>query len=68
MLVENVPQVHYEKCHTVLSDKERNLGIITTSSLKSSEHVARATASANSMLGRMKHTFTSLYQENILAL
>ena len=37
---------------------EKDLGIYVTSNWKSSAHVTKVAARANSMLGRIRHTFT----------
>ena len=50
------------------TSNERVLGIIVTSDLKPSAQAARAAAAANSMLGRIKRTFTCLDDETMPAL
>ena len=50
------------------TSKEKDLGIIVTSDLKPSAQAARAAAAANSMLGRIKRTFTCLDDETMPAL
>jgi len=46
--------------------KEKDLGIIITPDLKPSEQVIRAASAANSMLARVKRTFTCMDQEMFL--
>ena len=41
-----------------VTTKEKDVGVIVTPDLKSTEQVARAAASANSMVGRIRRTFT----------
>ena len=50
----------------VTSDKEKDLGIIITPNLNTSEQVTRAAAAANSMLGRITKTFTYMGKEMFL--
>ena len=50
------------------TSKEKDLGIIVTSDLKPSAQAARAAAAANSMLGRIKQTFTYLDDMTVPAL
>ena len=42
------------------SDQEKDLGVLVTTDLKPSAQVSRAAACANSMLGRLRATFTCL--------
>ena len=51
--------------HLEHSSQERDLGVIVTSDLKPSSQVARAVSSANSMLGRIRRTFTCLNAETL---
>ena len=46
--------------------KEKDLGVMLTPDLKPSEQVARAASAANSMLGRIKRTFTCMDKEMFL--
>ena len=50
------------------TSQEKDLGILISSNLKPSAQVAKAAASANCMLGRIKHTFTCLDKETLPAL
>ena len=61
---------NYTLKNTTLSitSQEKDLGILITPNLKPSEQVTRAAASANSMLGRIKRTFTCLDKETLPAL
>ena len=47
------------------SEQEKDLGVIITSDLKPSAQVAKAAAAANSMLGRIRKTFTCLNAETL---
>ena len=47
------------------SEQERDLGVLITSNLKPSTQVARAASSANSMLGRIRSTFTCLNEQTL---
>ena len=48
--------------------EEKDLGVLVTPNLKPSAQVAKAAASANSMLGRIKRTFTCLDDTTLPAL
>ena len=52
----------------MVTDKEKDLGVIVTPDLKASEQVSRAAAAANSMLGRIRKTFTCMDKEMFLPL
>ena len=49
----------------VHSNQEKDLGVIVTPNLKPSTQVARAAASANSVLGRIKSTFSCLNEQTL---
>lgn len=61
---------NYTMGGTTLSttSSEKDLGIIITSNMKLSTQVAKAASTANSMLGRIKRTFTCLDEETLPAL
>ena len=48
--------------------EEKDLGVYVTPDLKSSAHVARVAARANSVLGQIRNTFTYMDKEMFLAL
>ena len=50
------------------SRKEKDLGVLVTSSMKVADQVAAAATAANSMLGRIRRTFTCLDQQTLPAL
>ena len=64
------PCYNYTMSGSTLSttSQEKDLGIIISSNMKPSAQVTKAAASANSMLGRIKHTFTCLDRETLPAL
>ena len=64
------PCYNYTMSGSTLSttSQEKDLGIIIPSNMKPSAQVTKAAASANSMLGRIKHTFTCLDRETLPAL
>ena len=64
------PCYDYTMNNTILSTTslEKDLGILISSDLKVSAQVAKAAAAANSMLGRIKRTFTCLDEETLPAL
>ena len=56
------PNHEYKMGETTLctTTREKDLGVLITPSLKSSEQVTKAAAAANSMLGRIRRTFTCM--------
>lgn len=50
----------------VETTREKDLGVIVTPDLKSADQVTKAAAAANSMLGRVKRTFTYMDKEMFL--
>ena len=61
-------QYHLGSSQLMETQKEKDLGVLVTPDLKSSAQVAKAAASANSVLGRIKRTFSCLDKEVLLPL
>ena len=57
-----------DKISYIDTDQDRDLEIVITSSLKPNEQVTKVAVSANSTLGRIKHTFMCLDEETLPAL
>ena len=64
------PNYDYRMGNTTLatSTMEKDLGILITPNLKPSDQVSRAASAANSMLGRIRRTFTCLDEEMFVPL
>ena len=50
------------------TEKEKDLGVLITNDMKSADQVASAAAAANSMLWRIRKTFTCLDEHTVPAL
>ena len=50
------------------SDEERDLGVLVSSSFKFGDHVSKMASKANSIVGRIKRTFTFMNKEMFISL